>query len=286
MKLLYVQEHLTCEKYENSKEPLFENLFIKEGEILPKKVEEAELIFVMDGCMHITLESNELIYPKDTIVLLPPATDLKIRAASDLTLVVLHIKAAIHLCDIQPLEKLYDEHTTKSVTGCSLPMNEAIKDFISLLSLNLQQGLRCKSFVELKSKEVFYYFRAYYEKETLREFFAPLLTRSYEFSIFVMQNYKKAKTVQQFADLYGYSLSCFEKQFKKIFRMSAYQWMTKKKSEEIYHDLIYTNASLIELSDEYGFSSLSQFCDFCKRVFGTSPGKIRNSKTCINNLRK
>lgn len=286
MKLLYAHEHLICENYERGTRPLFENFYLKKENVFDKYIEEAEIVFVMKGAMQASFNTSEKFYPEGDIVLLSPATNLKIVALEDLHLVILRIKSSIHLCNIQPLGKLFAENAKREETSGTLVINERMRDFLDLLSQCLEDGLRCKCFIELKTKEVFYYFRAYYEKELLIDFFAPLLNKNYTFTVFVLQNYKRIKTVQQFADLYGSSLSSFEKQFKSIFRMSTYQWMTEQKSEAIYNDLIYTNRTLTELTDGYDFSSLSQFCDFCKRVFGISPGKIRSGQKCLNNFRK
>jgi len=286
MKLLYVQEHLICENYERGAKPLFENFILEKNKVFEKTIEEAEIVFVMKGSLQAFYNGNEYVYEKDNIILLPPACNFKIITNEDVQLVILRIKSSIHLCNIQPLENLLDSNSKKitKVQYFTLTVNERLRNFLDLLANCLDDGLRCKCFIDLKAKEIFYYFRAYYPKELLRDFFMPLLTKDYSFSVFVLQNHTKIKTVQQFADVYGYSLSSFEKQFKKIFRISAYQWMKEQKSKAIYNDLIYSKISLIELTDKYDFSSLSQFCDFCKRAFGSSPGKIRIAQKCPNNF--
>lgn len=284
MELLYANEHLLCNNYSRGNDSIFERVELKKEEVLEKELEEAEILFVLKGSLHIAGETNKKIIKGGDIILLPPVHKLGITTLEDTRLIVFRIKSPIHLCNIQPLEKLLGENEVIPEYSVSLSANQRIKDFLNLLSQCLEDGLRCKCFAEIKSKEIFYYFRAYYSKDSLKSFFAPLFTKDYEFSVFILQNYKKMKTVQQFAEEYGYSLSRFERQFKKIFQESAYQWMTKQKSKLIYTDLINTNRTLIDIADEYDFSSLSQFCDFCKRVFGSSPGKIRNSGKCKNSF--
>ena len=75
-----------------------------------------------------------------------------------------------------------------------------------------------------------------------------------------------------------YSLSGFQKRFKKVFGVSAYHWMKDVRSKSIYHQINSTEKSFKEISDEYGFSSPSHFNDFCKVHFGTTPGRIRRKK--------
>lgn len=281
MKLLYLNEHLTCYNYAKPNDAIFEKASLKKGEVFEKYLEEADILFTLKGSMCLVDNSRERIINENDITLLPPVNHLTITAKEDTDFILFKINTPIHLCNIQPLENIFEDAHIDEFS-ISLSANKRIKDFLNLLSDCLEDGLRCKCFAEIKSKEIFYYFRAYYSKEVLRAFFAPLLTKEYEFSAFVLRNYRRMKTVQQFVEESGYSASIFEKKFKKIFRESAYQWMTKQKSKLIYSDLINTNRTLIDLADEYNFSSLSQFCDFCKRVLGSSPGKIRRLRICKN----
>lgn len=101
---------------------------------------------------------------------------------------------------------------------------------------------------------------------------------SQTFRYFVMQNYLKAKDVESFAQLGGYSTITFRRLFKDTFGEPAYQWMTKKKCLDIQNDLITTNASISEICYKYGFESLSNFSHFCRANFGKSPRAIRNER--------
>lgn len=282
MELLYLQEHLLCNNYDRGSRPSFENFNLQRKGQFGKQVEEGEIFFIMQGSLSMKINNKKYVHKQGDIVLLPPASNMSLIAYEDIKILIMRIKTSVHLCHVQPLERIFEKGHVAKEDSVALAANERIVRLISLLSDCLNDGLRCKCFTESKSKEIFYYFRAYYNRDALRDFFSPLLTKDYKFKIFIFQNHRKIKTVQQFADLYGYSLSSFEKQFKKTFNVSAYQWMTEQKSKRIYHDLIYTDVTLIELADDYDFSSLSQFCDFCKRVLGSSPGKIRNEKRCEN----
>jgi len=284
MALLYSNEHILCKNYAKKNDAVFERECLRKGEVFQKSVDEAIILFILLGNISVAEDNTIKNMNSGDIILIPPVHHLTITVMEDVELITFRIKSPIHLCNIQPLEKLLGDPADIKDYSVSLSANERIRDFLNLLSKCLEDGLRCKCFAEIKSKEIFYYFRAYYSKESLRSFFAPLFTKDYEFSVYILRNYKKMKTVQQFAEELGYSLSKFERQFKKIFRESPYQWMTKQKSKLIYNDLVNTNRTLMDIADEYDFSSLSQFCDFCKRVLGTSPVKIRNSRKCKNSF--
>jgi AraC-type DNA-binding domain-containing proteins len=288
MALLYSNEHIICQNHAKKGDAVFERESLKKGEKYEREVEEASIIFIIEGSVSTIDEADEAddenIRKAGEILLIPPVHQLSLSVVEDTVFIVFTIKSPIHLCNVQPLEKLLGDISDIKEYVVSIQANDTIKDYLNLLSKCLDDGLKCKCFAEIKSKEIFYYFRAYYDKQTLRAFFAPLFTEDYEFSVFVLRNYKRMKTVQRFAEELGYSLSKFERQFKRVFQESPYQWMTKQKSKLIYNDLVNTNMTLIEIADGYEFSSLSQLCDFCKRVLGSSPAKIRNSRKCKNSF--
>lgn len=284
MAILYPNEHVACINYAKSDEAIFDRKCFKKGETFEREIEDAIIIFILQGDMTLIDENRTIVVKHKDIILVPPVHRMAVNILEDIELIILRIKAPIHLCNIIPLERLLGETTGSTDLSVGLEANERIMDYLILLSKCLDDGLRCKCFAEIKSSEIFYYFRAYYNKESLKVFFAPLFTKDYEFSVFVLRNYRKMKTVQQFASEMGYSLSRFERQFKKIFKESAYQWMTKQKAKSIYNDLVNTKRTIIDVSDEYGFSSLSQFCDYCKRVLGSSPAKIRTKGICANSF--
>ena len=93
-----------------------------------------------------------------------------------------------------------------------------------------------------------------------------------------MQNYQKAKDVEPFAQLGGYSVPTFRRIFKDTFGEPAYQWMLKRKCQDIHNDLIMTELSISEICYKYGFESLSNFSHFCRANFGQSPRSVRSLK--------
>ena len=118
----------------------------------------------------------------------------------------------------------------------------------------------------------------YYPIKELAAFYAPIYRYSHSFQYFVMQNYQKAKDVETFAQLGGYSVPTFRRIFKDTFGEPAYQWMLKRKCQDIHNDLIMTELSISEICYKYGFESLSNFSHFCRANFGQSPRSVRSLK--------
>lgn len=276
-----INDHLTCSYYDKSKMPLIERVSLEKDEVFKKDLIESKIIFVKAGCIKFSYQRvNELIVEGGQFILLPPACHLFGEVKEDVHFVIFRINSTMQLCQTFAVENLFDKNFKQKNDTCILSINERIEAFLDLTIKAIDDGLRCTKFYNIKIKELLYYLRIYYPTEELADFFSPILSGDSAFANFVFQNYSKVKTAQEFSNLYGYSQSSFEKQFKKVFGTSVYQWMINQKAKEIYHKLICSDKGLTEIADEYNFSSASQFCDFCKHYLGASPGKIRRSKNC------
>ncbi|WP_455628479.1 helix-turn-helix domain-containing protein [Parabacteroides chinchillae] len=142
----------------------------------------------------------------------------------------------------------------------------------------INDAMLCCNFLQAKGTELIYILNCYYPLKELATFYAPIYRYTKSFKYFVMQNYLKAKDVESFAQLGGYSLPTFRRIFKETFGEPAYQWMVKKKCQDIHNDLITTNQSISEICYKYGFESLANFSHFCRANFGKSPRAIRNER--------
>ena len=91
-----------------------------------------------------------------------------------------------------------------------------------------------------------------------------------------MRNYEKVKNVEEFAHLGGYSVTSFRRLFRNMYGMPVYEWILNKKREGILEDLKYTKTRIGDISQRYGFESMSHFAHFCKASFGDTPRSLRN----------
>lgn len=283
MEIKNINEHISCGNYEKGDNSTVENLILKEGESLKKNLLESEMFFVRKGSFYISYQKiNSQLITCGDIILLPPACHLQLDALEETHVIAFRVSTTLQLCNTFSLESLFHKNYKVKDEVCVLKINERIDAYLNLISNCMNDGLKCSHFYKIKIQELVYYLRIYYSKEKLADFFSPVLTNDSAFASFVFQNYTKVKTVQQFSNLYGYSQSSFEKQFKKVFGTSAYQWMVDQKAKQIYHRLVCSDKGLAEIADEFDFSSPSQFCDFCKHFLGASPGKIRRGQKCVS----
>ncbi len=280
MELLYAQEHLSCYNYEKGNRPTIEKVTLKEGQQWNVFPIDNKSIFILEGSLSFSFgEILDKEIPNGKMMLLPAGSQFKSVALEDSVFLVIRLHNTKQLCDCFSLDTLLKEEDKNYVPDLYfLDINERVELFISFLDTCMSDGLKCTYYFELKAKEYYFLLRAYYSKRDLLGFFYPLLSKDISFSELVIKNHYKVKTVQELADMTHYSLSGFQKRFKKVFGVSAYHWMKDERSKAIYHEINSTNKSLKEISEDYGFSSPSHFNDFCKMNFGSTPGRIRRKK--------
>lgn len=280
MKLLYTHEHLTCLNYEKSKKPLIEKAKIEKDQFFEGHLQENKIILVLQGSINFSFgkfKNNSLSTGEMMIFSTTEQVQYTVKESGEI--LIIRLRNIKQLCDCFSLNLLMTEEDENfKYRPSPLEINERLDVYLNFLNDCLSDGLKCIYFLELKVKELFFILRAYYTKRELFILFHPLLSHDVTFSELVVSNHHKAKTVQDLADLLHYSLSGFQKRFKKAFGVSAYHWMKQERSKSIYHKINSSTKSLKEISDEYGFSSLSHFNDFCKSNFGVTPGKIRKKQ--------
>ena len=140
----------------------------------------------------------------------------------------------------------------------------------------LKEQIPCGKLIEIKCQELVYILTCYYPLPQLSIFFYPISRYTESFHYFVMQNYDKVKNVEDFAHFGGYTTTTFRRLFKNMYGEPVYEWILNKKREGILNDLQHTKQKITEISQRYGFDSLSHFAHFCKASFGDSPRALRS----------
>lgn len=253
------------------------------GTRLSKEIRETELLCVISGSLKLTTQkTRDEVIESGHILLLPPNTQVTADVLEDSYLLLYVINKPIQLCDLCPLESLAQslpddpsEDADNSGALSILKFNRHTAEYFSAFVSCLNEGLKCYHYLELKSQELMFILRGFYTRPELAVFFRPLISNDIGFSDFILKNYRNIKTVEELAKLSNYSRSGFKAHFRKTFGTSASAWLREKKARNVYHELNSTNKSLLQISKEYNFSSVSHMSIFCKEYFGMPPGKIR-----------
>ena len=137
----------------------------------------------------------------------------------------------------------------------------------------------CRDLLSLKRKELAFILGYYYSDQDLASLLHPLSQYTTSFQFFVLENYSKVKTVEEFAQLGGYTATTFRRIFNNVFHEPVYEWMMKRKKETIIYELHHTKATISEICFNNGFESLPHFSNFCKKNFGASPRTLRTGSS-------
>jgi len=276
MKLCRPEKHAPCFQY-RTENPSIEIMELSAKENIQIDSTVNQIVFVIKGALDFTNKNQKKIFKSEESILIPLHSPYVITAIEDVSMMLMKLDFDITFCDRFPLELLLEAHgqIKKDVTIGLLTPNKKLTDFVNMMQEYISDGLKCQFFFDSKIHEFLFLIRSYYDKHVVFDFFNPIYTADFVFSNNVYKNLGKAKTVGEMADKLHYSMSGFEKKFKKIFDSSPHQWMQEQKAKKIYHEIHCTKKTFAEMAFEYDFSSPAHFNAFCKLFFGCPPGELR-----------
>lgn len=253
---------------------LIHRVFPKGRHLPADKCTQNCILFMLEG--ELLINSEE--YPgttlhKGQIILQSIGTKLEVLALTDVEYILYWFSEPPQICEARYQEIM--EGAQAPLIYTPLQTNQRITRFMEDMSGYLDEQMACGSFIELKCQELMYLLTCYYPVPQLRNFFYPISSYTESFHYFVMQNYDKVKNVEDFAQLGGYTTTTFRRLFKNMYGVPVYEWILDKKREGILNDLQHTKQRITEISNRYGFDSLSHFAHFCKSSFGDSPRALR-----------
>ena len=284
MELLYKREHFECFHYDKSEKPLIEVIKVLKSDKKKTSINNNEIVFVIEGRLRYILNDlPEYEAVEGEIVFLHAGEICYYDALSDnVTLVVFRIIKPIQLCDSYSIEKLYnsEEHTdvyqlkTRN-RPCVLEMNPRLQHFIEGVKNCVSEGLKCRGYFEIKTKEMFFLFRVYYTKEALRDFFFLILSEDTAFSEHIRLHWKEFESIREMAKSMRLSHKQFSKRFVTIFGETPQKWIMEAKAQNIYNEIMHTDKLFKQIATENGLGSDTHFTWFCKKNFGKTPSDIR-----------
>lgn len=280
MSLFYREEHKTCYNYKLATSTNFELLHFQESKVPQEiNVDSSVLIFLLSGEVLVTCNNfQDKLHKEGEIALLPRNSCCYVKIIRECTIISCAFIPNINFCNRFSLHQLVDFIPKKFTYEFTiLPMRERISQFLALLRNCLEDGLECVHFHELKEQELFLLLRAYYSKEELATFFYPLIGKDVDFKEFILSNYLSITDLNDFAQRANMSIDTFKRRFKEVYGESAHKWITQRKAEQIYRDIILTQNTLTEIATKYRMSSQAYLTTFCKQHFGKTPQELRNN---------
>lgn len=283
MKLLYVQEHLTCKNYVSDFHIGFNSKELKQGETLELEDKYFNyLIFILEGEMMMSCNEfrNHLCVGGEMVFVSQDSTASG-EAVTDVKYMQLSFDNQFTLCDQLALESLQDFDKKPAVFN-KIDIRTPLLSVLESVQFYLRHKILCKHLHVIKQKEVFLILRAFYAKEEIARFLSPMLNRDMDFKAFVLQHYQEVKTVEELAGMCKMSVRSFNRKFNDYFDDSPYSWMLKQKSRHIRTKLADGKVPFGTIIKEYGFSSPAHFTTYCKKQFGQSPSKLRKQLVSDN----
>lgn len=275
MGILYLKEHTSCYNYSK---------YIQEGFLCYRfsEIETEEefnggdcILFVIEGEVDLSCNGEHLRLSSGYMICLSRGSVCKILSCNKGCIIIAQFDHAVQSCEKESFSILYNMKIEHNKRIHPLAVKDRLHLFLRLLICYLEDGANCIHFHETKLRELFWSIRFYYTKAEQAAFFYPILSNNHDFKKKVLNNYRKARTVKELAWLCECSLSSFKRKFLNEFREPASEWLQKQMNNMIKYKLANGDMPIGIIAEELHFSSLPQFCRYCKRCFGYTPGEWR-----------
>ncbi|MDR1881198.1 MAG: helix-turn-helix domain-containing protein [Prevotella sp.] len=242
-----------------------------------------ELVFVLKGRVRLSFAGYAgTAVEENNFAFIPANCRYRAGFRVNSIMMVMRPYERIQFCDCLRGEDLAacfsaDEQEYPIDTGrmSILEIKPQIRSYLDLLRECIEQGLCCKLYYRNKIRELIFLLRAFYSRQDLARFFHRSLSPDTAFSTYVIQNSHRHRSVADLAGAMNYTVSGFEKHFKRVFGVAPYRWMLGQKAERIYHEICFSERNFKQISDDYGFATVSHFVAFVRGKLGDTPGNIR-----------
>lgn len=277
MKLLYLNEHLSCLNYQMNSDVGFTCQQLEKEEVY--RIDNSKsscTLFMIEGDVIFDLGKYKgLRILQKEMVFIPQSIETRIKSMTGSKCILLFWDRNVSVCDKLFLGSLPVRDEERTADNFILPIRKPLVKVLDSVGAYLEAKLLCKHMHLLKQQELLLVLKGFYTKKELAAFFSTSTGIRRHFEKFVIENYKKVSSVKEFADLYYVSERSFSRKFCYCFGESPYKWMQKKKAEQMLEMVCDLELSFQEISSKLGFSSPSHFTAYCRRMYGMSPTQLR-----------
>ncbi len=267
----------TCHSYTVEPEAGFSLIKLKEGDkLVVERGDFNSLLFLTAGNFEINSEErNDYVVREGHFVFCFRAFQYEIVALSDVEIVKAHFITAGATCDMIPFNSIVGKIKKISYKFTQVAMNEPMNILLQSVKLYLDNSMKCNHLQRAKIQEMFIIFKFFYTPQIQLRTFYNLFDRNQSFVSLVRNNAPRVKTVEELADICGFSVQHFNNMFKQEFNDTPYSWMQKQRIQEIERLLTDTNVPLKSIIKMYSFTNHGHFALFCRKYLHKTPLKIR-----------
>lgn len=164
--------------------------------------------------------------------------------------------------------------------GLILRYSDSIRYFTeSCIRLYQEGGHHNRAVTKLKLRELLHLIFNSDQKEHFIQLLSSLQNRrKRNLSEFMLLNFDKPLSIEDYAFLTGRSISTFRRDFKRQFSISPKNWLISRRLEKAENLLLSTSLSISQISLEAGYENASHFISAFGKQYGISPKQflIRN----------
>lgn len=275
-KLLYIEEHLSCQNYMTTIESGFKyNEFSRDTEFGEDNTNKNYLLFILQG--DFTINCNQFHnrpFHEGDMIFIPRSSQLKGVAESDSILLSMFFDIPENSCDKLILQSLSDISNNIEYDFAPIKICYPLTLFLEVLTYCIKNEMNCAHLHDLMQREFFFLLRGFYKKEEIATLFYPIIGKEIDFRDFVMRNYSKVDNIEQLISLSNLSRSYFFTKFNEVFGMTAKKWILKQKNQRILEKMTEPGVRIKDVIEELGFDSQGYFGRYCKHHFGCTPKQL------------
>ena len=267
----------TCHSYSLEPEAGFSLIRLKEGDrYVIDRGDSNCLLFLIKGNFEVTSEERrDYTVREGHFVFCFRAYCYEITALTDVEIIRAHFITAGAACDMIPFNSIVGKIKKINYKFTQVLVNEPLEVFLRSMSIYLQNSMHCNHLHRAKIQEMFVIFKFFYTPQIQLRTFYNLFDRNQSFASLVRNNAPRVKTVEELADICGFSIQHFNNMFKQEFHDTPYSWMQKQRIVEIERLLVETNVPLKSIIKMYSFTNHGHFALFCRKYLKKTPLKIR-----------
>lgn len=249
--------------------------------------DEMEITYIEEGIGKFSIETEEFTVKEGDIVLISPNVIHAGEMLKDRSLVTqVYVVDVNTLCYSSFVEKS-NEYFVPIINGqANIPyiIREADQGYADLKAclFRIKESLEKQEYAyEIELKEcLFRFFLLLYRNNHVKD---NQITSSYskndrkmkEVIAYIEQNYEKAITVEQLAEISGFSTCYFMNIFKKYTGLSCITFINQFRLDQAARKLLYTTDSILSIAMDSGFNNISFFNRTFKKYFGKTPREYR-----------
>ena len=237
---------------------------------------------IIDGCVLIC-EDKEYALNKNSIAIIPPKTFYRLKKIKNSEIVIM----------------IFDMDSSKSYVNSSSPIpadefkedtkcsSLSPKPFDKLIFIDDNENIKntiLMMYEEYLHQAPFYMEIISSEFKTLllkiaREYNTEVQYPSYfeEILAYIDKIYLNKISNEEIAKKFGFNKNYLSNIFKEFLGVSLHRYINNKRALYAQQLLVATDMTVLEISDETGFSSQNRFTEFFKNKFQVSPTEYRKA---------